>query len=103
MNPESISLWADIAAIFVLINVFILMLIPGAAFGFGWWYLRKGRKALVVPLLMAQVYALRVQQITMKVTDGIANVPIQISATATQIATTLKVLKGSIAQLYREW
>jgi hypothetical protein len=103
MSPESISLWADIAAIFVLINVFILMFVPAALFGFGWWYLRKGRKALVVPLLMAQVYTLRVQQVTMKITNGIAKVPIEISATATQIATTLKVLKGSIAQLYREW
>lgn len=98
MNPETVSLWADIATIFVLINVFILMLIPGAAFGFGWWYLRKGRKKLVVPLLMGQVYALRVQHITMKVTDAIANVPIQISNTAAQITTTLRALRGSVVK-----
>lgn len=103
MSPETVRSVADIAAVFIAINIFILMLIPAALFGFAWWYLRKGRKWLVNPLLMGQVYALRAQQITMKVTDGIASVPIQIAATTTQVSTTLRVLGGSIARLYREW
>jgi hypothetical protein len=98
MSPETVSFWADLAAIFVLINVFVLMLIPGIAFGFGWWYLRKGRRKLVVPLLMGQVYALRIQQITMKACDAVANVPIQISAGAAQIMTTLRALRGSVVR-----
>lgn len=98
MNPETIHFWADIAAIFVMINVFILMLIPGVAFGFAWWYLRKVPKKLEMPFLMAHVYALRVQQITMKVTDGIANVPIQISCVAAQVSGTVRALRGSVVR-----
>ncbi len=98
MNPEAVSFWADIAAIFLVGNVILLTLVMGVALGFGWWYLRKGRKALVLPLLMGQVYALRVQNATMKVTDAVANVPIQIHATTTQVTTTARVLKESIAR-----
>lgn len=92
MDAESISFWADIAAIFLVVNVILITLVIGAAFGFGWWYLRKGRKALAIPLLMGQVYTLRAQQITMKVTDAIANVPISIHATTAQIKTTAQTL-----------
>lgn len=74
-------------------NIFVLMLIPAALFGFGWWYLRKGRKALAMPFLMAQVYALRIQNATMRVSDKIVNVPIQMNAAATQVETTAKALR----------
>lgn len=95
MNPESISFWANVAAIFLLVNVFILTLATGAALGFGWWYLRKGRKALGMPLLMAHVYALRTQHVTMKVSDAVANVPIQISSLTTRVTTTARALVGA--------
>lgn len=96
MNPEALSFWADVGAIFLVCNVFLLTLVMGAALGFGWWYLRKGRKALGVPLLMGQVYTLRVQHATMKVTDTVANVPIQIHSATTQVMTTARVLKNSL-------
>ncbi len=98
MNPESISFWADVGTIFLVCNVFLLTLVMGVALGFGWWYLRKGRKALGVPLLMGQVYALRVQHVTMKVSDTVANVPIQIHSATTQVTTTARVLKNSLAR-----
>lgn len=96
MNPETISVWADVAAIFLVVNVVVLTLAVGVGLGFGWWYLRKGRRALSMPLLMGQVYSLRVQHITIKVTDRIANVPIQIHATTAQVTTTVRVLGQSL-------
>jgi hypothetical protein len=98
VSPEAVSFWADIAAIFIVINVLVIVLVVGAAFGAGWWYLRKGRKALAMPLLMGQVYTLRVQHITMRVTDGIANAVIQTNATATQVTTTARVLGESLVK-----
>lgn len=96
MNPETISVWADIATIFLVVCTVISTLALGAVYGGAWWYLRKGRKALGLPLLMGQVYALRVQHATMKVTDGVANVPIKVATATTQVKTTVGVLVKSL-------
>ena len=83
-------------------NAFILALMTGVGLGFGWWYLRKGRKALGMPFLMAQVYALRVQNATMRVTDRIVNVPIQLNAAATQVEVTAKALVQPAGPIKRD-
>jgi hypothetical protein len=88
MDTQTVRFWADIAAIFLVIQVFVLTLVAGAALGFGWWYLRKGRKALSLPFLYAQVYALRVQNVTLKVSDAIARVPTEVNASVEQVKTT---------------
>lgn len=96
MTPETLAFWRDIAVVLLCVQAFILMLVPGALFYFGWYYLRKGRKALSMPLLMAQVYALRIQHITMRVTDKFAAIPINIGAGSAQVTTTLRTLfKGA--------
>lgn len=96
VSPEAVSFWADVAAIFIAINLLVIVVVVGAGLGAGWWYLRKGRKKLATPLLMAQVYTLRAQHITMQVTDAVANVVIQTNATAAQVATTARVLTESL-------
>lgn len=96
MTRETLAFWRDIALILLCLQAFILMLVPGAILYFGWYYLRKGRKALSMPLLMAQVYALRIQHVTMRVTDKIAAIPMNIGAGSAQITTTLRTLfKGA--------
>ncbi|GIL15409.1 MAG: hypothetical protein BroJett039_05820 [Chloroflexota bacterium] len=90
MNPESISLWADVAAIFILAQLLLFTLLMAVALGIGWWYLRQARKKLIVPFLMGQVYALRAQQITTKVSDNISNAPIALYATAERIQVTAR-------------
>ncbi len=62
MDPETLNFWANAAAIFLFFNALVMTILTGVAFGFAWWYLRKGRIWLGMPLLMAQVYALRAQQ-----------------------------------------
>lgn len=92
MSTETVSFWADVAAIFLLSQIIVVSLLFGILSGFGWWQFRKGRKALAMPLLRAQVFALRVQHRTMKAGDAAANVPIQIHALTTRIKTTAQVL-----------
>lgn len=92
MTPEAVSFWADIAAVFCLVQVIVVTIALGVGLAFGLKYLRKGRKALGIPLLMAQVYALRAQQITIKVTDRVASVPIGIHGVTTQVKTTAQTL-----------
>lgn len=74
----------------------VIIIVIGAVLGAGWWYLRKGRRALAMPLLMGQVYTLRVQHITMQVSDAVANAVIQTNTAATQAATTVRVLAESL-------
>jgi hypothetical protein len=92
MNPETLSWWADVLTVYLVLNVFVLTLAVGVGLGFGWWYLRKGRRKLVMPLLMAQVYTLRVQRVTMRVTDAIAGVPIALHAATARVKTTAQAL-----------
>lgn len=93
MDPETLDALAKVSTVFLMCNAFVLTLATGLGLGFVWWYLRKGRKALGMPFLMAQVYTLRIQMVTMRVTDRIAAVPIQIDATTTRITTTVRGLK----------
>ena len=98
MDPETLNFWANVSTVFLLCNAAVLAVVSGIGLGIGWWYIRKGRKALGTPFLMAQVYSLRLQIATTRVTDRIAAVPIQIDAAATQVTTTAKVLKNSLAR-----
>lgn len=92
MSPESISFWADVSAIFILSQLFLFTLLMAVGLGVGWWYFRKARKKLLVPLLMGQVYALRIQQGTAKIGDKIANVPITIDSTAKRAQVTSQAM-----------
>jgi hypothetical protein len=92
MNADSISFWADVAAIFIVAQLFVFTFVTAIGLGMGWWYLRKGRKKLATPLLLAQVYALRAQQGTLKVSDKVAAVPISIHAFVTQVQVTAQTL-----------
>jgi hypothetical protein len=92
MDPETLNFWANVAAIYLFINLFVVTVAIGVALGFGWWYLRKGRLALALPLLYAQVYALRIQHTTGKVGDTLAAIPIGIHARVAQVQTTVTVL-----------
>lgn len=92
MSPESISFWADVSAIFILSQLLFFTLLMAVGLGVGWWYFRKARKKLIVPLLMGQVYALRIQQGTTKISDKIVNVPMTINATAKRAQVTTQAL-----------
>ena len=93
MSADTIIILSDIATIFLAINVIIMTLVVGAAIGFAWWYLRKGRKALELPFLYAQVYTLRVQKVTMQACEAIARVPIEVGANAARVGAIAHTLR----------
>ena len=102
VNAETISYWAQIAAVYLAICTFITTLALGAIYGGAWWYLRKGRKWLAMPLLMAQVYTLRVQHITTKVANGIGKGVIETNVTVTQVSTTAEVAGKSLVRVFKK-
>jgi hypothetical protein len=99
MTPESVSFWADVAAVFLLVQMLLATVFMAVGLGMAWWYLRKGRKKLVLPFLYAQVYALRVQKGTAQIGDKIAGVPIAINSTTERVkVTTQALLSGNKTQ-----
>ncbi len=96
MDQLGLSELADIAAVYLVVWMLLTILIVAVSLGIAWWYLRRGRKALVLPFLYAQVYALRVQNATMKVSDKIASVPIGLYSNAERVkVTTETLLRGA--------
>lgn len=73
-----------------MVNGIVITLALSVGLGLGWRYLRKGKKKLGLPLLYAQVYALRAQHATMQVGDVIARVPIEIGSNVERVKVTLQ-------------
>ncbi len=92
MDQQTLAFWRDLSIVLLCLEAFILMLIPGAILFFAQKYLRQFRHWLRLPLLRVQVYTLRVQQLTMRATDGIARVPIAMHMLGTQARVTVKHL-----------
>ncbi len=78
MNREVLGILRDIAALLLCLECAIFLAVPGVALFFAQIYLRKGRRALRVPLLRVLVLTLRVQHATTRLSNAIVNVPIRI-------------------------
>ncbi len=76
MNPETLAPWRDIALVLLCLEAAILVAIPGVILFFAQKYLRRFRHWLRLPLLRIQVYALRVEHLTLRASNAIADVPI---------------------------
>ena len=87
MDPQAWFLGRHVT-ISILASIIIVILAFGVGIGFGWWYLRKGRKALVLPLLHAAGVCLAREQATIKGTDIIANVDMGIDTAFEQAKVT---------------
>ena len=92
MSNPTIAFLRDIAAILICLECAVLVAVPGVILFFAQKYLRKGRRALHVPFLRVQVLALRVQNVTMNVSDAIAKVPIKIQMVGTRVRATAQNL-----------
>ena len=92
MNPNTLTPWRDAALILLCLEAFVLMLIPGAIFFFAQKYLRRFRHWLRLPILRVYVYTLRVQNITLRVSNGIVGMPITMQMLSVRMRTTARRL-----------
>ncbi len=92
MDQQTLAFFRDLSIMLLCLEAFILMLIPGIILFFAQRYLRRFRHWLRLPLLRVQVYALRVQHLTMRATDGVARVPIAMQMIATRVRVTARHL-----------
>jgi hypothetical protein len=92
MSRELLGILRDIAAILLCLECAILIAVPGVILFFATKYLRKGRRALRVPLLRLVVLTLRVQHATQRATSAIIDAEIKVEMLATGVLTTARAL-----------
>jgi len=90
MDTTALAPWRDLSIVWFVLWTLIVMLIPGAIFFFALKYLRIFKRWLKTPLLTAQIWALRIQNATTRVSNQIAAVPIELNSKAAQAETTAR-------------
>lgn len=91
-NP--LAPWRDLALVWLILWVMLFVAVPGVVFYFAQKYLRRFRRWLRLPLLNTQVWALRIQQGTSRVSARVADIPIAMSSLGTRLyVTTRSVLQ----------
>jgi hypothetical protein len=90
MNPELLAPWRDLALLLLCIEAAVLIAVPGIALFFAQKYLRIVRHWLRLPLLRILVYALRVQNLTLRASNGIVGVPIAMQMLGVRMRATAR-------------
>jgi hypothetical protein len=85
-NP--LAPWRDLSIVWLVFWTAILLAVPGIALFFAQLYLRRFNRWLRLPLLTAQMWALRIEQSTARASEHIANVPIELHSAGTQFRVT---------------
>jgi hypothetical protein len=88
MDVNILAPWRDLSVVWLGLLTFIFLLIPLLAFFFAQLYLRRFNRWLRLPLLNAQVWALRIEQGVSGGADRIAAAAIAMHGTSAQVSTT---------------
>ncbi len=90
MEPSSLAPWRDLSIAWLSILAMIFMLVPGVALFFAIRGMRAVNRWLRVPLLMAQLWAVRIEQGTRRASEVIVEVPIRLQSRTAQTRVTLR-------------
>jgi hypothetical protein len=87
-NP--LAPWRDLSVVWLVLLTMIFVAVPGIVFYFAQLYLRRLNRWLRLPLLTAQVWALRIEQGSARVSERIASVPIGLHSASANIRVTTR-------------
>ncbi|MEW5719535.1 MAG: hypothetical protein AB1817_12960 [Chloroflexota bacterium] len=87
-NP--LALWRDLSIVWLALLTMIFVAAPGIAFYFAQLYLRRFNRWLRLPLLTAQVWALRIEQGTARAAERVASAPIALHSAGAQFRVTTR-------------
>jgi len=90
MDPNALAPWRDLSIVWFALWMMLFVAIPGAVFFWMLTYLRRFNRWLKTPLLNAQVWALRIQYGTERVSHNIADAVIRVQAESTRVRTTTR-------------
>jgi hypothetical protein len=92
MDSQTIAVLRDISVMILCVEIAILVAIPGVMLFFAQKYLRQGRKWLHVPFLRVQVAMLRAQELTLRASYSIIEVPIRVQMLRSRVVATARAL-----------
>lgn len=99
MDSSILAPWRDLSIIWLALLTMILVAVPGVAFFFAVRGVRYVNRWLRLPLLNAQLWALRIEYGTKRASDTICQVPIQLHSKSAQARVTVRgvidYLRGS--------
>ena len=90
MDGNILAPWRDLSIVWLVFWTVILLAVPFIALFFAQLYLRRFNRWLRLPLLTAQVWALRIEQSAGRASERIANVPIGLHRAGTQFRVTTR-------------
>ena len=87
-NP--LAPWRDLSIVWLIFWAVILLAVPGIALFFAQLYLRRFNRWLRLPLLTAQVWALRIEQGAARSADRMAGIPIALYGASARLRVTTR-------------
>jgi hypothetical protein len=96
MNPETLALWRNVALVLLCIEAAVFVAVPGVILFFAQKYLRKFRHWLRLPLLRVLVYALRLQNLTLRASTGVIGVPVAMQMLGVRVRATARRLVARV-------
>ncbi len=84
--------WRDLAIILLAIYAAIIVAVPGVALFFMVRGVRAAKRWIRMPLLNAHVWALRIQNTTLRTSRAIVELPIALQGAETRIGATARGL-----------
>ena len=90
MDSSILAPWRDLSIMWLVLLTMIILLAPGAALFFALRGVRYMNRWLRVPLLNAQLWALRIQTGTQRASNTICEVPIRLYSTSAQARVTVR-------------
>ena len=90
METGALTPWRDLAIVLLGIEAFVVVLVPGVAFFFAVKGLRAVKLKIRRPLSLAQLWAVRIQHGTTRVTDAVAGVPIRAYTASAQASAIVR-------------
>jgi hypothetical protein len=90
MTPQTLALLRDLSLMLLCLEAAVFVAVPGVILFFAQRYLRRFRHWLRLPLLRVQVYALRIQQLTLQVSERVITVPITLQMLNARLRTTAR-------------
>jgi hypothetical protein len=99
MDASVLALWRDLSLIWLILLAMIFVAVPGVMLFFALRVVRYVHRWVRLPLLHAQLWALRIEYGTKRASDAISEVPIRLHSRGEQARVTLRgvieYLRGS--------
>ena len=90
MDASILGPWRDLSIIWLVLLTMLIVAVPGVALFFALRGVRYVKRWLRMPLLNAQLWALRIQTGTLRASNAICEVPIRIYSTSAQARVTVR-------------